>query len=339
MKTVYICCPASSYTGGPTLAHQLCYVLNQNGINAKMWYYCNPLKKNKIDPVHQNYKSLNNPYTLSNPIDSEDSVIVATESKTQLLWKYKKAHKFVWWMSVDNYYMNMVSLFDILKMKYRGFKPTLEYCKKYKNKKKYQAFRQSGVLHLVQSEYAREFLLSEGIESDNIFSLTDYLEEEILNSANKNAGERSNNTVLYNPKKGFEFTQKIIASSTDLDWKPLINMTKAEVSNALLTSRLYIDFGNHPGKDRFPREAAICGCCIITGKRGAAKNDIDIQIDQKYKFDDVEENIDKIVSTIREILSNYDTITKDFDAYREKIKKEKDAFVSEALSIFSPFKD
>jgi len=45
-----------------------------------------------------------------------------------------------------------------------------------------------------------------------------------------------------------------------------------------VSRKLYVDFGKHPGKDRMPREAAVHGCCIITGRRGAAGNPFDIPI-------------------------------------------------------------
>ena len=72
----------------------------------------------------------------------------------------------------------------------------------------------------------------------------------------------------------------------NLHWKAIENMSTEEVAELLNRSKVYIDFGNHPGKDRFPREAAISGCCIITGQRGAAANDIDVMIPRSYKFPD-----------------------------------------------------
>lgn len=53
----------------------------------------------------------------------------------------------------------------------------------------------------------------------------------------------------------------------ELNFKPIINMTRDEVIRELQRAKVYIDFGNHPGKDRIPREAAILGCCAIVGKR------------------------------------------------------------------------
>ena len=53
----------------------------------------------------------------------------------------------------------------------------------------------------------------------------------------------------------------------------------------MMESKVYIDFGNHLGKDRIPREVAS-GCCIITGKTGADKYKEDVYIGEKFKFDE-----------------------------------------------------
>ena len=61
-------------------------------------------------------------------------------------------------------------------------------------------------------------------------------------------------------------------------------MTEREVEDCLSQAKVYIDFGGHPGKDRIPREAALCGCCVVTGRRGAAGNDVEVPINQSYKL-------------------------------------------------------
>lgn len=332
-KKVYVFCPAASYTGGPTLAHQLCHCLRSNGIDAVMWYDCNPLKRAFINPIHPRYEHFNNPYVLFPPKDSPDYSIIALESKVSLLRKYKKAHRYIWWMSVDNYFLNMYSTLDLIKTRLFNFTPTIEYRKKYENKKRYSIIADSDITHLVQSEYARLFLISRKINENKIFDLGDYLEEEILKIDSAKYNNRNLKTVLYNPKKGFEFTSKLISIAPELKWTPLENMTKQQVSDKLLSSRLYIDFGNHPGKDRFPREAAICGCCVITGKRGSAANSIDIPIPEDYKFD---ESTDPhtIINKIREVLNNYELCSKDFDSYRDSIRREKASFERQVVSIF-----
>ena len=102
-----------------------------------------------------------------------------------------------------------------------------------------------------------------------------------------------------------------------------------------MESKVYIDFGNHPGKDRIPREAAISGCCIITGKRGSAKYKDDVYIEDEFKFNDSEENIDSIISKINYLIENYENETKKFDLYRDRISKEEIVFEKDIDKIFT----
>ena len=143
--------------------------------------------------------------------------------------------------------------------------------------------------------------------------------------------------MLFNPKKGFKFTKKIISMSKSENWRwiPLIGLKNTEVKKLLSSSKVYIDFGNHPGKDRFPREAAILGCCIITGQRGAAKYQQDIPIDNKYKFSDKVEEIPNIIKIIRKCMDDYSNESLNFEKYREIIKKEKSTFKNSVNKIFN----
>ena len=97
---------------------------------------------------------------------------------------------------------------------------------------------------------------------------------------------------------------------------------------------LYIDFGNHPGKDRLPREVALNGCCVITGRRGAAKNDVDIPIPNGYKFDENLVPPQQIIDRIRYVLDNYETCVKEMNDYRKHILLEKEEFEQQIISLF-----
>lgn len=331
---VYITCPSNTYTGGPTLAHQLCYILNQNGIEAKM-LYDGKIKKNQ-SPIHSNYQHYRNPYEMEIEDRFEDTIIIL-ETKTKLIKKYPKAKKYIWWMSVDNFFISQFSFIERILRKMGIFSVNVEK-EILKRKNVIRKILSSDRLeHLVQSEYARLFLVNNEVDKKKIYFLTDYIEDEMCNIAREKKYENRKNIVLYNPKKGMEFTQRIINEMKDIDveFKPLINMTKSQVIEALCEAKLYIDFGNHPGKDRFPREAVLCGCCILTGKRGAAANDVDIPIKEKYKFDDIIENIPFILDEIKFILNNYDECWKDYEQYQLSILNEKERFINEALTLFS----
>lgn len=330
---IYITCPGNTYTGGPTLAHQLCNVLNKNGIPAKMLYVGN-LQKG-ISPVHENYRHFQNPY-VTKLIDSEDDILVVLETKTHLVKKYKKAKKYIWWMSVDNYFVSKLTMKERMLRKLGLFSFEVNEEMKKKKRATEKIVLGTNIEHLVQSEYARIFLESVGVKSSKIFSLTDYVEEEIWELSNGQTTQIRQNRVLYNPKKGYEFTKKIIDAmdGANIEFMPLINMSKQEVVRMLCSSKMYIDFGNHPGKDRFPREAVACGCCVVTGMRGSAGNEKDIPINVKYKFKDTEDNIPAISRTICQIMDDYDTCWKDYELYRESIGREKDSFEKEVLNIF-----
>ena len=80
----------------------------------------------------------------------------------------------------------------------------------------------------------------------------------------------------------------------------------------------------------------MADCCIITGKRGSAKNAVDIPIPEKYKFNDSNElNNDLFKKTVHDIFENYNNRIKDFASYKETIKKEKEIFQKQVREIFT----
>ena len=111
-------------------------------------------------------------------------------------------------------------------------------------------------------------------------------------------------------------------------------MSSEEVKMALLESKLYIDFGSHPGKDRFPREAAICGCCVITGKLGSAAYFEDVPIEPQYKFEDKEENMNAIIHKINDCIENFDPNYQMYENYREFIRCEHSLFKEDVRKLF-----
>jgi hypothetical protein len=151
-------------------------------------------------------------------------------------------------------------------------------------------------------------------------------------SAPPYAGARENR-VLY-PARGQWFTGHLRKWAPDLDWQEISGFTPAQVQELFRTSKLYVDFGKHPGKDRMPREAAIQGCCIITGRRGAAGNPFDVPIPRAYKFTDSRLKIPQVVRAIRDILTGYDDRISEFSLYRRTIEAERQEFTVQAARAF-----
>lgn len=318
MQTVYIISPSNVATGGTELLQQLCYVLREIGVQSLM-YYTEEYSGSLVQKKFQEYE---NPYIDYIP-DDKGSIIVIPETRIDISFNYKKAIKYYWWLSVDNYY----GAFKIN----RGILRNMLYW--LKDNRNSIEFKKN--MHLVQSQYAFDFLTKKKhIDPRRVLFLSDYLNKTYIQNAAKVVNANKKNRILYNPLKGYEFTRKIQENCTEYEWVALQNLTNSEMFDLLSSSKVYIDFGNHPGKDRIPREGALCGCCIITGQCGAAKNHIDIPIPNKYKFDDKIENIPQIHLLIKECMDNYEELTNDFKQYRDKISSEENGFKKNVIEIF-----
>lgn len=321
--TVYIPAPAHHATGGPELLHQLAHALIELGINAVMYYIPN----GHPDPVHPEYVRYDVPFAREIE-DRPDNVLIVPEVSAKFLDGFSQIQKVLWWLSVDNYYCyDNHGRFRVQKKKINDFLNRFGFF----NPLFFDSKLKKIDLHLVQSYYAKAFLERRGIR--NIAYLSDYLNDDFLSI--ETPLDAKENIVAYNPKKGYEFTKRIIAFDDSLQFVPIQNMTREEVVRLLQKAKVYIDFGNHPGKDRIPREAAMLNCCVITGKKGAAGYEEDVAIDEKYKFADTNGNIAQIVEMIKKCVNDYDDAIEDFEAYKKRIAGEKNVFLADVMQIFA----
>lgn len=318
---VYIVANANCISGGPELLHQFCYHLNKLDISAEMAYYEKfsfPTQKisQELLEAYSRYEC----QIAKKIIDVENNTVILSEGELWFLPKFKHAKIVIWWLSVDNYYKSM-------KTKYAKL-----YAPFGMNREKYNPFSRR-YLHCVQSEYAKQFLLKHDIENETIYFLSDYLSSEFIIETDKEYEVIKKDIILYNPQKGVEFTQKIIQNCSNFNFIPLIRLKHNEMVKLMMQSKVYIDFGNHPGKDRIPREAAVSGCCVITNLEGAAGNEHDVNIPKKFKIDMKDNNIPIIIERIKECLTNYYEIRKDFEDYRNEIRGQEQKFRSEVKIV------
>ena len=97
-------------------------------------------------------------------------------------------------------------------------------------------------------------------------------------------------------------------------------MEESQIIGLLKTSKIYIDFGHHPGRDRIPRESAILGNCVITNSKGAAGFYNDIPVSKQYKTSNVEE----IGTAIRNCFENFESVINEYSIYRSSIRNQKE---------------
>lgn len=342
----YIACPANIASGGPELLHQLGYhLINDLNVKAYMYYY-NFNHKKFNSPIHPEYKSYNVPYVLEISLEDDvsENILIVPEIKSSLLLlkKYNKIRKVIWFLSVDNYYFSKITKRDfflsrtINKITKLVIRKSLYDIYDEKNLKKLTVkynYKNDPMLKLANFYMTNSY---RGLywfkELKPMYYLSEYLNPDFLKIETDLSYKED--IVAYNPKKGLSFTRKIISKAKGIKFIPIINMSREEVIKTLQKAKVYIDFGNHPGKDRLPREAAILGCCVITGKRGSAAHFEDVPIPDEYKFEDKEENIPKIIEKIKDCFENFETRYEDFEYYRQIIRNEPEQFLKDLKKIF-----
>lgn len=325
---IYVLCPADVKTGGTELLHQLVKTLTDVKVPAGIVYTEISEEHPGMNPAFLEYTD---GYLREEEIEDEKgNILVVPEIYCERTARYQNLSVYIWWLSVDNYLIHN-SFVDRRRANgtLRAIKALLT--GKLKDK---TDFVKKAKMHLCQSYYAIHYLETIGISGKQVRYLSDYVNDIYLAGEDAALREKKEDVVLYNPKKGAAFTKALREMAQDLRWVPLIGMTTEKMRSCMSKSKVYIDFGNHPGKDRIPREAAISGCIVITGKRGAAAFAEDVCIPETYKFDESCAKKEDIISCIRDCICNFDVHKVDFDGYRSYIRNEHQQFTADVKKIF-----
>ena len=311
-------------TGGPESLHNLCNLLSSSGFNAQMVYY--PYAPDHTVPL---------PYVkyqvkVAELDDSSDVAIVFPETLCMPALRLNRAHSCIWWLSVDAF----------LEVRDYNLKDTLRYYRRaLKGKRPFRGIKAlSSLTHFSKCHYDEEFLDLHHIPH---LRLSGPISHTYIDFALNNDVTRmkKNNVILYNPKKT---SPSLIAQLKDYsgrDFMALSNLDEIGLIETFSQAKIYIDFGNHPGLERMPREAVVCGCCVITGRRGSAANPFDIPIPEIYKID---ENSSLFANTFNNlvnlIIDNYEARVKDFDMFRHSVLISREIQKSECLKIMKELK-
>ncbi|MBQ1901986.1 MAG: hypothetical protein II169_05500 [Lachnospiraceae bacterium] len=318
---IYILAPAGVISGGPELAHQFCGVCNRflaDETEAKVCYvdasnpnYIDAIGVENEIPERYRIYVTKRAHGLEE-IDQPGNVVVVPEGLSYSISVIKKARIFFWWMSVDNYTEST-------------------------GEENLDSIIERSEYHLVQSEYARNYIYNKNVSQDKILWLTDYIND--MHGQFLYPVELRRDVALYNPKKGYGELQPLMQYANWIKWIPLVNLTLEEEVILMQSSKIYVDFGEHPGRDRIPREAAANGCCVITNRRGSAGNDIDVPISSIYKYENPSQSMEEINLLLHDICENFKQHQDDFAEYRKIIKEQKTVFESEIKEVLKKIKD
>lgn len=312
---VIVCCPKGE-TGGPELLHQLVHELRGMGRDACIAYF--PFDEHIERP--SSYDIYDAPK--GSISDDVDTFVLVPEVATHLLRHLKKAATGVWWLSFDNYfgYAGKSKIGDFLRS-----------CRGRVKSHRVPIRAMRSIRHFTQSHYAKASLKRHGIEAA---LLTDYLRPDFIAQV-PTSYEAKENLVAFNPMKGLHITERIIKANPDIRFVAIQGLSPPATFELLTRAKIYIDFGHHPGKDRLPREAAMAGCCVITGMRGSARFEADLPIPSAYKISGGTRDIVRAFRSIaNDIFSNFEENERNFDLYRRRIRMERAEFTTQVAEIF-----
>lgn len=319
---VLLFCPDVA-TGGPEALHQLGYMINRLGGNAKMAYY-GPISRLGMNgdrlqndtsgsPMPQVYAQYQ-PQVLEETELNEGTLIIFPE----VLMISSNHNAAMWWLSVDN------ALIANPKLKDDDYRK--------------QFFADEKLIHFHQSDYARNYLEKAG--APNIQPLTDFTDPQFIDYSRTitvTPITARANKICFFPAKGAELARDFLTHGQlrhAIDLVPIQKMAKTEVRDTLFSARIYIDFGHHPGKDRVPREAAIAGAVVLLHAAGAACHNDDHPLHDHYRFTRDDITSGRLHQLIDTILDDPQTHFDAQQSYHDKILLEKANFESEVRSFF-----
>lgn len=324
---IYIFCPSNYATGGPEALHQLGKRLIELGHSVFMYYFYHQGEH----PVHQSYIKYNVPFV--NEIENQKgNFLILPETFLEPIFdkNYSAIKKIVWWLSVTNYEIVLDNAKEAVKhKKFYSLKSRL-FPNKYKTLPTITKLKLKGVLNLAHSHFSLDFLTRN--EMDIIGKISDYMSDSFYERIDSSTLKED--ILLYNPKKNGEYLDSIMSKSQHLNWKPLVNMSPDEVAIWMNKSKLYVDFGYHPGQERMPREAILMKCCVVTGSKGSAAYQDDVPVPTGFKFDDSKDSAEKVIRRLEQTLANFDEDTKLFKDYRIRIIAEKANFNKAVKLVF-----
>jgi hypothetical protein len=319
-KKILVVCPAGAVTGGPEALHQLVNHMQHLGLPAYIVYL--PFDEAAMPPVpYRHYVTPIHQYE-----DEVGNLIIFPEVYPMLALKVKRAKAALWWLSLENFLerRHISPLHD----KIRYFKKALKGCRPWGGAKDLK-----GILHFSQTEHATQYLRSCGIEP---IPLIDSINEEFLTDKYLDKITHKQDVILYNPTKGKKVTQTLIEAYPQWEFVPLRGFNREQLSEKLYAAKLYIDFGHHPGRDRMPREAAMHGCCLITGILGSAGNAVDLPIPSKYKLDSSQGDfVTSFGTLVADVMNHFPRHWDAFSSYRKWLQEEPHIFKQQIADYFS----
>lgn len=334
---VFIHYPAGASSGGPEALHQLCDALRGVGVDAALV----PLKWPDAGQDTSAFDRYHCPVRDTVP-DEPDVAVVVPDVALSYVSRFQHARPVVWWLSIDFSELYGPRMARARReISWGGSAVRL-----YRTMAPWHPERRGSRLrdllwqasHCAQSDYAKRYLAAhEGVDAA---LLSDYVHLDGRFHYQDEGGSpvvRVARSVAYNPAKGLRYVQAMQSLSSDIVWRPITGLNRDQVGELLSTSEAYLDLGHHPGKDRIPREAALAGCVVLVGDRGAAALASDVPVDDALRLPVGEDPLPAArhaLEVLRAVLDAPEAWRAGQAGYRTWIHGEEQRFRDEVRAIF-----
>lgn len=323
MNRFIIDLPVATVTGGPEALHQLGRCLLDLGYEVGLSPLSNPTVKGSPSA----FAHYDVPWIPAGAVQSEDNIVCA-EMAPWPLQSPRKGRRILWWLSVDNSPM-FRSHRDLIKC--RAGENNLSATKIASLLKSMAAekvrrlyFSNKNIEHWAQSTYAHQIITQRINKKVSI--VTDYINYDCPEFTSSQL--RPFDVAFLKSKSPLAVELKELM--TNIKWVEIHDMSPSEVRAALNSTKMFLDLGWHPGKDRMPREAALSGCLVLVAARGAAAHYSDMPIPREHLLKHsgwrlLHESQIKIPALLSDLTNNKDSQ----EFYRSMIKKQRRRFYEE----------
>lgn len=334
---VFVYYPPGAGSGGPEALRQLCDAVRSAGIPC--WLV--PLAWHSAGQDVSEFDRYGCAAATVVP-DEPDVAVVVPDVALSYAARFQKARVIAWWLSIDFSELYGPRMARERRQvswggtAVRAFRIVAPWHPELRTSQLRALLPQ--VSHCAQSEYARRFLMThENLEPS---LLSDYVQLEQRFQHRDDGGQgaiRRPRSVAYNPAKGERYLKALRSRSTDIEWRPISGLDRVQVGELLESTEAYIDLGHHPGKDRIPREAALAGCVVLVGDRGAGALAEDVPVEDALRIpmsDDVGTTASRAHEVLRDVLASPEHWRAGQASYREWIRAEESRFREEVRRIF-----
>jgi hypothetical protein len=327
IKRVVIICPSHLLSGGPENLCQMYATLKKLGYEVYflwvnpidipgskiikqyengIWYLCKTDGSLLNKVYEQNYGV--NYLDRDIPLD-QATLVIFPEVWCDFIYFFEDAKKAIAWLSISYLHVNHSS--DICR-------PLIDQ----------KTLNYLDCVHLSQAPWIQKVLKSWGADS---FLLGDYIAKAYWGIANIDKAEK---LITFFPRKGGDLAVKFMNKYPDLDYLRLENFTQNEMIFMLDMAKIYIDFGNFPGKDRIPREALLRNCVIFIHNQGCATDFESFPIDDYFRFSEKDVLDGTLYKKVQEVLVDYENMKNRQSYMRNQILEEYELFSQKIEEIF-----